>query len=534
MSHRFSRREFLAAGATIAGGTALGVTACAPDTSVAPISPPTKPTASVAPDGELLDPRIIRSNGGLATSITVSTDPVTVAGRTVYEAVTYENSFPAPTLWVNAGDQVAINFTNKIVASQSGMKPGYGRTHLDAMTNLHYHGTHVPMTGSADNMLVMVDRNDRFNYRFTLPATHPAGLFFYHPHIHGLVTNQMGRGAAGMFYVANSYTNSIDASYRRRFLVLQQVYFQPDLKTLTFDDGNRSDPTLALTVINGELMPLLRMRPNERQVWDMSNSSTSAFYRLRFPDGFSVRVLGYDGLSRAGFPNTVGSTVDIAPGKRVELEVRAPSVTGTSTLSLDAYFQGVDTWPAKPLATIAVGGAAVKGGGAIPLDNSITRVLPDLSGVTPDKRRTIIFDQNDAVPEGMFGRFRMYLEGSPPHSWDPTKPEWTDSVIGQTEEWTIKNFTAQEHPFHVHINPFQVISVQGLYNSATPPTVLTTGFHDTVLVPPGGQAVVRTRFTDFFSDFTTNPATGPVLMHCHILDHEDMGMMTSFYIRPAV
>ena len=532
MPHRFSRRDFLAAGATLAGSAALGVTACAPDTSVAPILPPAKPSASVAPDGELLDPRIIRSNGGLATSITASTDPVTVAGRTVYEACTYENSFPAPTLWVNQGDQVRINFTNKIVATQSDLKPGYGRTHLDAQTNLHYHGSHVPPTGTADNMLVMVDRNDRFTYRFTVPATHPAGLFFYHPHIHGLVTNQMGRGAAGMFYVASAYTNSVDASYRRRILVIQQVYFQPDLKTLTFDDGNRSDPSLALTVINGELMPLLRMRPGERQVWDMSNSSTSAFYRLRFPDGFRVRVLGYDGLSRAGFASNVASTVDIAPGKRVELEVRAPNGTGTSTLSLDAYFQGVDTWPAKPLATIAVGGTAAKDAGPVPLDNSIMAVLPNLAGVTPDKFRTIIFDQNDAVPEGTFGRFRMYLEGTPPHSWDPTKPEWTDSVLGQTEEWTIKNFTVQEHPFHVHINPFQVMSVTGLYNGGTAPTVVTTGFHDTVLVPPGGQVVVRTRFRDFPSAFgTADP--GPVLMHCHILDHEDMGMMTSFYIRPS-
>ena len=533
MLPRFSRRDFLAAGATLAGGAALGVTACAPDTVVSPLLPPTKPSASVAPDGELLDPPIIRSNGGLATSITVGTDPVTVAGRTVYEACTYNNLFPAPTLWVNAGDQVTIDFTNRITATQSQLKPGYGRTHLDAQTDLHYHGSHIPPSGTADNMLVMVDRNGRFRYNFTVPPTHPAGLFFYHPHIHGLVTNQMGRGAAGMLYVANAYTNSVDASYRRRILVLQQVYFQADLKTLTFDDGNRSDPTLALTVINGELMPLLRMRPGERQVWDMSNSSTSAFYRLRFPDGFKVRVLGYDGLSRARYATNVGSTVDIAPGKRVELEVRAPNGTGTSTLSLDAYFQGVDTWPAKPLATIAVGGAPARDGGPVPLDTSISQALPDLSGVTPDKRRTIIFDQNDAVPEGTFGRFRMYLEGSTPHSWDPLSPEWTDSVLGQTEEWTIKNFTVQEHPFHVHINPFQVMSVQGSYNGGAPPTVVTTGFHDTVLVPPNGQVVVRTRFKDFPSDFTTTPIPTPILMHCHILDHEDMGMMTSFYIRPS-
>lgn len=129
------------------------------------------------------------------------------------------------------------------------------------------------------------------------------------------------------------------------------------------------------------------------------------------------------------------------------------------------------------------------------------------------------------MPEGEFGRFRLYTTGRTPHPWNPDVPEWTDSMLGATEEWTLLNDTDQEHPFHVHVNPMQVLRVSGSYNAGPPPEVLTTGYHDTVVLPPHGHAVVRTQFTAFTG--------GPILMHCHILDHEDMGMMSSFYIQDA-
>jgi suppressor of ftsI len=523
MSPTLSRRGFLTTGATIASGALLGATTgCAPERSLTPNVPGPAPSLDRHPDGDLGEPPLLQSTGVLTASILCATHPVTVAGRTVYEACTYDGAFPGPTLWVPPGGAIDLTFTNRIVATQSEVKPGYGRTHLDAQTNLHFHGAHVPPTGTADNMLVVVDRNRSFRYQFPILVTHPAGLFWYHSHVHGVVTNQVGRGACGMLYVASAYTNAIDAQYRRRLLVLQQVYFQPDLRTLIADDTNRDDPSLALTVINGEEMPMLRMRPGERQVWDVANASTSAFYQLRFPVGFEARILAYDGLTRGPYAADANGVVQLAPGKRVELDVRAPAASGKSVLGLDAYNQGVDTWPAKPLATIAVGGAPATDPGPVPADPA---VLPNLAGVTPSRTRTIIFDQDDTVPEGQFGRFRMYLEGSSPHSWNPDVPEWSDSVLGEVEEWTIRNDTTQEHPFHVHVNPFQVMRVQGPYNGSAPPPALVSGYHDVVVVPPRGEAVVRTQFTDF--------PGGPVLMHCHILDHEDMGMMTSFVIQPA-
>jgi FtsP/CotA-like multicopper oxidase with cupredoxin domain len=116
---------------------------------------------------------------------------------------------------------------------------------------------------------------------------------------------------------------------------------------------------------------------------------------------------------------------------------------------------------------------------------------------------------NEDVPEGEFGRFT--ING---HSWDPGYSEWT-STLDTVEEWHFVNETEQEHPMHVHVNAFQVTKRNG---SAVP----FTGHQDTAIVPRFGSLTVRTRFTDFTG--------GPVLIHCHILDHEDMGMMIRFEI----
>ena len=140
--------------------------------------------------------------------------------------------------------------------------------------------------------------------------------------------------------------------------------------------------------------------------------------------------------------------------------------------------------------------------------------LEDLSSepVPPERTRTIVFGVNPDVPEGEFGRFTM--NG---HAWDPSYREWV-SVLDTVEEWFIRNETDQDHPFHVHVNPFQITRING-----TP--VPFDGYQDTAIVPRFGSMTVRTRFADF--------AGAPILMHCHILDHEDMGMMTWFEIAPS-
>ena len=375
-------------------------------------------------------------------------------------------------------------------------------------SNLHYHGLHISPLGTADNMLVVVPRNGTYRYLFQIPPNHPAGLYWYHAHVHGLVTNQVSRGAAGMIYVANAYTDRVAGlGIRRRLMLLQQAYFAPDLETLISDDGERDDPERALSLINGSLLPSIAMRPGEPQVCSLLNGSSSAFYLLRL-GGHTFDVIADDSVPLRA-PRLRQETLMLAPGKRLEVVVRASASAGQYALSYDQFNQGVDTWPQKSVGTVVVEGAAWSGPDHPGVDTSLA--LDDLSNapVRRDLRRKIVLGVNPAIPEGEYGRFTM--NG---HAWDPGYSEWT-STLGTVEEWLITNETEQDHPFHVHVNPFQITRVNGQ-------PVPFDGYQDTAIVPRFGSLTVRTRFSDFVG--------GPILMHCHILDHEDMGMMTRFEI----
>ena len=510
LTSSIKRREFLRSGLAV-GGAALGLstTDCFADRVV---DPDLALTPGPGQPGDLPEPRVLASLGGvLSAAITASTEPVTIAQRRVLQPVTYNGTFPGPTLRVRPGDWVDLAFTNRIVFDQAGTKPGYGRPPRDAnMTNLHYHGMHVPPTGTADNMLVMVAPNGTQRYRFRIPADHPAGLFWYHAHVHGLVTNHVGRGAAGMLYVANDYTDRIAAlGIRHRLMMLQQAYFEDDRRVLTFDDGERENPDLALSLINGQLMPELHLRPGEPQVWSLLNGSTSAFYVLRL-EGHTFDVIADDGIPLVS-PRLGRETLMLPSAKRLEVIVRANGTPGRYSLSYDEYNQGVDTWPQKSVGTVVVGGKAWNGADHPGVDT--TTPAADLStvAVAPGLKRLIVFGQDDGVAEGEFGRFT--ING---HAWDPNYSEWT-STLDTVEEWLVRNDTEQDHPFHVHVNPFQLVKINGA-------PVPFDGYQDTAILPRFGSLTLRTRFTDF--------AGGPILIHCHILDHEDMGMMIRFEIAP--
>ena len=507
------RREFVASGLTIATGAFAGLvgTACTPDRALAPSVRESNSKRLVRfVDRDLPEPRIISSVGGLLqSSITCATVPTTVAGRRVLEPVTYDGTFPGPTLWVRPGDTVDLSFTNRIIFDQTDTKSGYARpSRQNNDSNLHYHGLHISPLGTADNMLVVVPRNGTYRYLFQIPPNHPAGLYWYHAHVHGLVTNQVSRGAAGMIYVANAYTDRVAGlGIRRRLMLLQQAYFAPDLETLISDDGERDDPERALSLINGSLLPSIAMRPGEPQVWSLLNGSSSAFYLLRL-EGHTFDVIADDGVPLRA-PRLRQETLMLASGKRLEVVVRASASAGQYALSYDQFNQGVDTWPQKSLGTVVVEGAPWSGPDHPGVDTSLA--LDDLSNapVPRDLRRNIVLGVNPAIPEGEYGRFTM--NG---HAWDPSYSEWT-STLGTIEEWLITNETEQDHPFHVHVNPFQITRVNGQ-------PVPFDGYQDTAIVPRFGSLTVRTRFSDFVG--------GPILMHCHILDHEDMGMMTRFEI----
>ena len=259
-------------------------------------------------------------------------------------------------------------------------------------------------------------------------------------------------------------------------------------------------------------MPELQLRPGEPQVWCLVNRLDLRVLQAPARRARVRDVIADDGVPLRAPGRPAQETVVLPSGKRLELIVRATGAPGRYSLSYERYDQGVDTWPQKTIGTVVVDGALWQGPDHPGVDSSVS--TDDLTSVAvdPSLHRTIVFGQDNSVPEGEFGRFT--ING---HAWDPSYSEWT-STLGTVEEWLIQNETEQEHPFHVHVNPFQITKVNGT-------SVSFDGYQDTAVIPRFGSLTVRTR--------SAHSHRAADLTHRHILDHEDMGMMTRFEIAPA-
>ncbi|MGB3650321.1 MAG: multicopper oxidase domain-containing protein, partial [Rivularia sp. (in: cyanobacteria)] len=163
---KINRRQFLALAGAGAGGAI--VTSCVRSNSSQP-----SPKVSLKPAIDL--PKLHKSsNGLLEVDLEASYRPVKLGDKQAY-LLAYNGQVPAPRLEANPGDKVRIKFTNN----------------LSNPTNLHQHGLHIPPTGNADNVFLNIKPGATFNYEFTIPKNHPAGTFWYHPHRHGLVAEQL-------------------------------------------------------------------------------------------------------------------------------------------------------------------------------------------------------------------------------------------------------------------------------------------------------------------------------------------------------
>jgi FtsP/CotA-like multicopper oxidase with cupredoxin domain len=183
----------------------------------------------------------------------------------------------------------------------------------------------------------------------------------------------------------------------------------------------------------------------------------------------------------------------LPPGKRFDVLVTGPPA-GEYVLETRRHEQGDDTYPRTALMTLMSTGAAV----ATPAMPTSLAAVDTIPGGEIVERRVMVFSEDEStnaffINDKEFDADRVDV-----------RPR-----LGTVEEWTLRNASNEQHPFHIHVNDFQVVSVGGEpYESH--------GLQDTVPLLPGDDVVIRTRFTDF---------AGRFVFHCHILNHENAGMM---------
>jgi len=423
--------------------------------------------------GTFVEPEVRTSeNGVLETTLEAKLSPVTVAG-VAGERYVYEGQYPGPTLRVNAGDRMLIELVNAIPLS----------------TDLHFHGFHVSPSGLSDDVFLEVVPGEIVQLDVQLPENHPAGLYWYHPHFHPNVAEQVYQGMSGAIIVEGALDEVPGVKgLPEKLFVLKEIGISENGEFLL--DYNAWNFPGSVFTVNGQRNPTLEVRPGETQRWRVLNASTAFTYRIQL-DGHVLNQIASDGNTFAEV--SPEQSIELVPGARFEAIVQIGEAGTYSLRTLD-FNQGFIETPNTVLATVDVHGAPVE---TQPLP---TTLLPfvDLRGLPVDRSRTLTLS---VVNDSPF----FLIDGKP---FDPDR---IDQLVelGTLEEWTIRNTSDEMHPFHIHINPFQVVSIDGVPIDAK-------GYRDTFQVPANGEIVFRSQFLDF---------TGKYVYHCHILPHEDNSMM---------
>jgi FtsP/CotA-like multicopper oxidase with cupredoxin domain len=460
-------------------------------------------------DEGLVEPQVLRSSGGfLQVRLQVSQGPARVAGQEA-TVLRYNGQLPGPTLHVQPGDVLQVELVNRMAAP----------------TNLHVHGLAVSPAGHADNVFVAVGPGSSHRYEYRLPRDHPSGLYWYHPHHHGSVADQVFAGLYGAIVVDAASDAALLPVTRERVLVVSDTSLDGAgrvrrMSAMQRMRGREGD----LVLVNGQVRPVLVARPGERERWRVLNACVGRFLRLRV-DGQHLQLAGLDS-GRFRRPSDVDEVV-LAPGNRADLLVT--TTAGTSQVRALPYDRGSPVGMGARItgstAPVVLATMRVSGNAGPVLPPVPAQPAPrDLRGAEVARRRELTFamgmdagmgagmgpgggPSGGSGPGGSFGSggMRFTIDG---RSYDPGRVD--QSVrIGTVEEWVVRNTSPMDHPLHLHVWPMQVVQRDGL-------TVASPTWQDVVIVPAHSQVTVRIAFDRF---------AGRTVYHCHILDHEDLGMM---------
>ena len=542
---------------------------------------------------------------GLGYTLNVGYSTNTIGGYTM-RTRTYNGLTYGPTLETTPGSTLTITVNNHLPPNPPQVVP-QGHTHVvpkyasmeemmmrkpsgkqiangtvDPMnnphsfntTNLHVHGIQtIPHLydpiGTSDPMskMIAIEPGESRTYSFPIPADHPSGLFWYHPHHHGSTDVQVSGGMAGLLVVRGAIDQVPEiAAAREIFFVVQSlqvngpnasgvysydpVAYAPGTDPNAYDNVNN-----AMITVNGQGVfwlnqntstgtqlapPTFTMAPGEVVRLRMLNGTNDMHLPFVFP-GMNCNLIAFDGVNfTAPIPTPLNfngaitqfnlnanntNVLSTAPGNRIEMLLQAPTTPGTYTLSVVAQSGIEATLPAFNLATFVVAGSPKPMALPTTLPQP-TREYPLIADGELVNKRTLQFHQSITQPPG----FAVLLTGFWPWINNALFDEMSVNYnlgLGTAEEWTIINQTSCGHPFHLHGNSFELIEINGV---PVPPS-----FWDTFMVPPAqaasggaldgltpaGSIKIRIRFKGW---------PGKTVFHCHILNHEDTGMMNNILL----
>jgi FtsP/CotA-like multicopper oxidase with cupredoxin domain/peroxiredoxin len=521
-----------------------------------------------------LEPSTVRSAAG-RLDVTLTVDYATLQiGQDPVRLRTYNSQLVGPVLRAKAGDTLFITLVNRLPVEPAA--PHVPNSHHEwNTTNLHFHGLHVAPQGmpdaESDNVLLELKPSEPFDptvsvkkYQVRIPANHPAGTFWYHAHKHGAVSAQVSSGMAGALIIErDDNTTNLDrvpeiAAAREEILLLQQIsYLRPGVApnrppgTIEQSPGGTGanedqmfapgswDVLRRYVTVNGLKIPTITLAQGEVRRLRLIASGQREAMRLQLvqssgtgPAALKFYEIAVDGLPTGGIREL--DTVELAPGYRSDVLIHPPDGTSGEYYLVDSNAPpgtGADgsPEPLRHVARIVVAGSSA--GMTRPLPAALRpHRLADLDATAATTTQHafygLVFPPNDI-------KFSISRDNLAPGQV-PAGQEFSMSAprlltLGKTERWLVGtrngSGVGQFHPFHIHTNSFLITRVKD--ESDVDVTERELGFRslwrDTLAMKQGYTYELLTRYDDF---------TGTFVQHCHILDHEDNGMMELVRIDP--
>ena len=451
---------------------------------------------------------------------TLSAVTDTVSGRSHFR---YNGSDIPPTMRVRPGQELRVEYFNdlsSVSTERCVMMPCSNRS------NLHFHGLHVSPESPQDDVLTMsAAPGETLRYTVKVPRNQPPGLYWYHTHQHMESYRQDLDGMSGAIVVEgiDRYIPELRQMPERIMVLRDAVLDEQDaqrsaliqkVSLQTQGCGSSTEQPERVFTVNGAIRPEIEISPGEHQFWRIVNASPDLYADIAV-DGVSLEVVALDGMPFAFHePNIRSRTMShvlLAPAGRVEAIVTGPAAGKHATLHTRCFDTGLEGDPngAMVLADL------------VPKSNprSSQRIVEDRGApvyqpISPAVRQSVERTQPQFTAVFTEDKNGFYINGE---KFMMDSPPMLTVQIGSYQHWRVTNRTNEVHPFHIHQVHFLVYAQNG--ERLTRPEWL-----DTVNVPVKGSV-------DLIMDFTDPIIRGTSLFHCHLLNHEDKGMMAKVVFR---
>lgn len=480
-------------------------------------------------------------------------------GRTLFCFVTPDGR-ESPNLHVHPGDKIVMTVTNMIPPVAGGPTEKVANSQevcgspimTLASVNVHFHGTNTLPTCHSDEVIfTLINPGETFEYDVKIPADEPPGLYWYHPHVHGTSSDAVTGGASGAIVVEGieNIQPAVAGLPQRVLHIRDMPLIASPLITANSGTGPAPFWDLSLNYVPVTFPvykpAIIEMHAGEKEFWRVVNSSANSIWDLKLTyDGVDqpMEIAALDGVPTGSQNGKHQGTlitqhdILIPPAGRAEFIVTAPDAgvhkAQLVTAAIDTGPLG-DSMPARPIANIALTTAPLR----LPVGKVTGKPNPQrfdgLDRLKPTTTRHLYFSETfghvaggkGKPPGGRGVQFFITVKGQKEKLFDPNDPPAITTTKGAVEDWIIQNRAPEVHEFHMHQIHFLLLAVNGV---PVPPE--KRQFYDTYQVDYwdqiGKYPSIKVRM-----DFR-GPVVGDFVYHCHILQHEDGGMMAKIRVLP--